>query len=108
LEKKDVYQREYAKLTEIFADVDPSKAKLVEGLIADAACLASENHVLRSVIDKTGTVQINPANPLQQRPVEAAKQYLKNLNLYAVVIKTLNGVLSKNVLELDDDMSEFE
>jgi len=107
LEKKDVYQREQAKLVEIFAEVDPAKGKLVEGLIAEAAFLASENFVLRAVLEKTGTVQIHPANPLLQRPVEAAKQYLKNLNSYAVVIKTLNGVLMKNVIDEDDEFDKF-
>ncbi|MFK7692868.1 hypothetical protein [Paenibacillus sp. HJGM_3] len=105
--KSDVYRNELAKLEEIFREVDPAQAKLVEGLIKDAAFLAADNHVLREAIDKTGTVQIHPTNPNLQRTTEAAKQYLKNLNSYAVVIKTLNGVLSKNGFEGEDDFEEF-
>ena len=108
VEKKDVYEKERSKFTEIFQEVEPpNKAKLVEVLIEDAAFLASENFVLRGAIEKTGTVQIHPTNPTLQRPVEAAKQYLKNLNSYAVVIKTLNGVLMRNAIEGDDDFEEF-
>ncbi len=108
MEKSEVYQIELKKLNEIFADVDASKAKLVEGLIQDAAFLKAENHVLREHISKTGMVKIHPLNPDLQKPIETGKQYLKNINSYAVVIKTLNGVLSKNVLDPDDELDEFE
>lgn len=106
--KYDVYQKELNKLQEIFADVDPPKAQLVQGLIEDAAFLLSENHVLKESISKTGMVKIHPEHPDIQKPTEAAKQYLKNVNSYAVVIKTLNGVLSKNLFEPEDDMGEYE
>lgn len=108
MEKSDVFNQELEKLRVIFADVDPSKAHLVEGLMEDAAFLKSENHVLKDTLAKTGMVKIHPNNPDLQKPVEAARQYLKNVNAYAVVIKTLNGVLSKNALDPDDDMDEFE
>lgn len=107
MEKSAVYQIELAKLNEIFADVDPTKAKLVEGLVEDAAFLKAENHILRESISVTGMVKINPKNQFQQLPIETAKQYLKNVNSYAVVIKTLNGVLSKNLLEEDDEFDKF-
>lgn len=106
--KEEVYQQELKKLREIFADVDPSKAKLVEGLIDDAAFLKAENAMLKRVLAESGMVRIHPQKPTLQKPTEAARQYLKNVNSYAVVIKTLNGILSKNMLEPDDGMDEFE
>ena len=39
---------------------------------------------------------------------ESAKLYNKYLNTHAVLIKTLNGILEKNVIEADDDFDEFE
>ncbi|MFB9326987.1 hypothetical protein ACFFSY_13750 [Paenibacillus aurantiacus] len=108
MEKNEVLQQERTKLYEIFADVDPSKSRLVEGLIEDAAFLRAENHVLRQQLAKTGMVKIHPTNPDLQKPVETGKQYLKNINSYSVIIKTLNGILAKNVIEDDDDLSEFE
>ena len=108
MSKCDVYQKELDKLAKIFADVDPPKAQLVQGLIEDAAFLLSENYILRESISKTGMVKIHPEHPDIQKPTEAAKQYLKNVNSYAVVIKTLNGVLSKSLIAEEDDMSEFE
>ncbi|MCM3053679.1 hypothetical protein [Caldibacillus thermoamylovorans] len=108
MSKKAVYQQELEKLTEIFTSVDESKRKLVEGLIEDAAFLKSENFVLRNTLSETGMVKIHPSNPSMQKPVEAAKQYLKNVNSYAVIIKTLNGILNKNILDDDEDLSDYE
>ena len=107
MSKSEEYAKELAKLTEIFKDVEDSRRKLVEGLIEDAAFLKSENYVLKQQITETGMVKIHPQHPEIQKPIETAKQYLKNINSYAVVIKTLNGVLMKNIIEDDDDLDEF-
>ena len=105
--KEAVFKKELAKLNEIFTDVEPAKTKLCEGLIEDAAFLLAENHVLKEVIAKTGMIKIHPSHPELQKQTEAGKQYLKNLNSYAVVIKTLNGVLSKDLSEGDDEFDKF-
>lgn len=106
--KNQLYQEELSKLVEIFKDVEDSKRRLVEGLLEDAAFLKVENDILKQSISKTGMVKIHSENPGLQKATEAAKQYLKNINSYSVVIKTLNGVLNKNIIEDDDDLSEFE
>lgn len=108
MSKKAVYQEELEKLTEIFQDVEDSKRKLVEGVIEDAAFLKAENFVLRESLEKTGMVKVHPTQSDLQKPLETAKQYLKNINSYSVLIKTLNGVLNKNIVEDEEDMSEFE
>lgn len=108
MEKSSVYKAEFEKLTEIFKDVEESKHKLVEGLIQDAAFLKSENFALKEILIKTGMIITHPSKLELQKQIPAAKEYRQNLNSYSVVIKTLNGVLSKNVIEEDDDMDEFE
>jgi regulator of replication initiation timing len=108
MSKRAVYQQELAKLTEIFKDVDEAKRKLVEGLVEDAAFLKAENSVIKEAISITGMVKIHPNHPELQKPIEAAKQYLKNINSYSVVIKTLNGVLNKNIIEDEDDLGDYE
>jgi regulator of replication initiation timing len=108
MSKQAEYQKELAKLQEIFKEVEPSKTKLVEGLIEDAAFLKAENYALRQFISETGMIKVHPKHPDLQKPIEAAKQYLKNVNSYAVVIKTLNGVLNKGIIENEDELSEFE
>ncbi|TCJ05052.1 hypothetical protein [Cytobacillus praedii] len=108
MSKSEIFKKELLKLTEIFTEVDEQKRQLVEGLIEDAAFLKSENYELKEVLKEIGMVNFHPQQKQLQKPVEAAKQYLKNVNSYAVIIKTLNGVLNKNIIEDDDDMSEFE
>lgn len=105
--RSTVYETELAKLTEIFQEVEEPKRKLVEGLIQDAAFLLAENYVLKQVIEKTGMVKVHPQHPDLQKTTEAAKQYMKSVNSYSVVIKTLNGILSKNMIEPDDEFDEF-
>jgi regulator of replication initiation timing len=108
MQKSEIFRQELSKLTEIFKDVESSKRQLVEGLLEDAAFLKAENEILKQVIAKTGMVKVHPEYPELQKPTEAGKQYLKNINSYSVVIKTLNGVLSKNIIEDEDDLSDFE
>lgn len=108
MNKQQVYKHELEKLNAIFQDVEPSKAKLVQGLIEDAAFLLAENYKLRQVISDIGMIKVHPKHRDIQKSTEAAKQYLKNVNSYAVVIKTLNGVLNKGIIEDPDELSEFE
>jgi len=98
---------ELEKLQEIFQKVDPDKQRLVEKLLHDAAFLSEQNEDLRKMIEVTGMVKFHPTNPNLQKPTEAAKQYLRNLQTYSVVIKTLNQVFSKNSIEEQDDFEQF-
>jgi regulator of replication initiation timing len=108
MSKQKVYEEELNKLNEIFENVEEDKRKLVEGLIEDAAFLKAENYDLKNILKDTGMVKVHPNYPDMQKPIEAAKQYLKNINSYSVVIKALNAVLSKNMIEDDDELEEFE
>lgn len=109
MEKKDIYKAEFEKLTEIFSNVDESKRKLVEGLIEDAAFLKSENWGLKNLLKETGMIKVHPKNKGLQKQVLGSKQYLQNLNSYAIVIRTLNGILSRDLIEEDDDeLGDYE
>ena len=98
---------ELEKLQEIFQKVDPDKQKLVEKLLHDAAFLSEQNDQLRASIEVTGMVKFHPTNPNLQKPTEAAKQYLRNLQTYSVVIKTLNNIFTKNSIEEEDAFEQF-
>ena len=106
--KSEIYQKELAKLQELFKDIEEPKQKLVEGLVEDAAFIFSENIILKQSLAESGMVKVHPDHPNIQKPTEAAKQYLKNVNSYAVIIKTLNGVLSKGISDDEDALGEFE
>jgi len=106
--KQEVYKAELAKLTEIFNTIDEDKLILISGLIKDAAFLYAENYILKESIDKTGMIKFHPDNPTLQKQLPAAKEYRQNLNSYAIVIKTLSGVLDNNIVEEEDDMDEYK
>ena len=98
---------ELEKLKSIFEKVDPNRQKLVEKLIQEAAFLAEQNDTLRSIIAEKGMILIHPTNPNLQKSTEAGKQYLKNLQAYSVVIKTLSQVLTKSTVEDEDEFEKF-
>ena len=105
--KQEIYDEELQKLTEIFETVDESKRILVNGLIKDAAFLKSENETMKIIMKNTGMVKIHSEKQELQKILPIATQYLKSVNSYATVIKTLNGILTKNIIEVDDDFDEF-
>lgn len=107
-DKEAVRQLELEKLQGLFEECEPSKAKLAEGLIETAAFLYAESVMLRELVDKTGAVKIHPQDPTKQKITEAAKLLDKTTNTYAVVVKALNGILSKSQLDPEDDLGEFE
>lgn len=107
MEKEDIFAQEVEKLTLLFTEVESAKAKLVEGLIQDAAFLFAESHSMRNMMANTGMMKVHPLNVDIQKPTETAKQYLKTTNSYAVIIKTLNGILSKSAIEQEDDFDQF-
>ena len=101
------YQEERERLMELFKEVEPAKAKLAEGLIEEAAFLRVQNQALRETLVETGMVKIHPQHLLIQKPVETARQYLKNVNSYSVIVKTLNSILQKNFLAEEDEFDAF-
>ena len=91
--KQDEVQKERMRLDELFREAPPEMVQLVAGLLDDAAFLVVENNRLRESMKITGMVKIHTENPERQRVVETAGQYLKNVNSYNAIIKTLAGVL---------------
>ncbi len=105
--KSEQIQNERQRLGEIFSNVDENKRKLVEKLIDQAAYLAVENSNLKTVLVETGMVKYHPVHKDIQKPVEAARQYRQNVNSYALIIKTLNGILSRDSESGEDPFDEW-
>lgn len=107
LDKAKVYQQEHDKLTEIFKDVEESKRKLVEGLIQETAFLKGELFSLVQILKETGMIRFNPDNKSQQKTLPIANEYRRTVNIYALNIKVLNGILMKDTIETDDPFDEW-
>src|SRR5690554_3667787 len=98
-------QLEYERLKALFSSVDSSKSELVDNLINEAAFMRIELDNLKHQIKKYGAIQISSKG--NQRQTEAAKYYTKLVNSYGTVIKTLNAIMGKNVMDEDDELDKF-
>jgi ABC-type Zn uptake system ZnuABC Zn-binding protein ZnuA len=98
-------QIEYERLKSLFSSVDPTKTELVDNLINEAAFMKVQLSNLQEQIKKHGAVQISTKG--NQRQTESAKYYTKLVNSYGTVIKTLNSIMGKNVMDEDDEFDKF-
>ena len=98
-------QIEYERLQSLFSSVDPTKTELVDNLLNEAAFMKAQLEQLKLQIKKYGAVQIS--NKGTHRQTEAAKYYTKLVNSYETVIKTLNSIMGKNMVDDDDEFDEF-
>lgn len=96
---------EYERLRSLFSSVDETKTKLVDNLIEQAAFMKIELGILQDQIRKHGAIQIS--NKGAQRQTEAAKYYTKLVNSYGTVIKTLNSIMGKNIIDEEDEFDKF-
>lgn len=96
---------EYERLRSLFSSVDETKTELVDNLIQQAAFMKVELGILQNQIRKHGAIQVS--NKGAQRQTEAAKYYTKLVNAYGTVIKTLNSIMGKNIIDEDDEFDKF-
>jgi hypothetical protein len=96
---------EYKRLRSLFSSVDETKTELVDNLIQQAAFMKVELGILQNQIKKHGAVQVSSKGA--QRQTEAAKYYTKLVNSYGTVIKTLNSIMGKNIVDEDDEFDKF-
>lgn len=96
---------EYERLKSLFSSVDETKTELVDNLIQQAAFMKVELGILQEQIRKHGAIQVS--NKGAQRQTEAAKYYTKLVNSYGTIIKTLNSIMGKNIVDEDDDFDKF-
>ena len=105
MSKIENVQIEYERLRSLFSLVDPTKAELVDNLLNEAAFMRVQLENLQQQIRKYGAVQISSKGT--QRQTEAAKYYTKLVNSYGNVIKTLNTIMGKNMIDDNDEFDEF-
>ncbi|MDY0364171.1 MAG: hypothetical protein RBR27_05575 [Bacilli bacterium] len=77
----------------------------MDNLLNEAAFMRVQLENLQQQIRKYGAVQISSKGT--QRQTEAAKYYTKLVNSYGNVIKTLNTIMGKNMIDDNDEFDEF-
>ena len=105
MSKIENVQIEYERLRSLFSLVDPTKAELVDNLLNEAAFMRVQLENLQQQIRKYGAIQISSKGT--QRQTEAAKYYTKLVNSYGNVIKTLNTIMGKNMIDDNDEFDKF-
>ncbi len=88
-------KKEKERLTKIFENMDPNKAKIVEKLIQEAAFQAATLDETREIIKKTGVVEEyqNGANQKGVKKSSAVEVYDKLVNTYSRIIRQLCDML---------------
>ena len=97
--------KEYERLKALFTNVDESKTELVDELLKKASFLKCELENLESLVRKYGSTQ--RSNKGNVRESIYYKTYLSSLNVYQGIIKTLNTIMGKNIVDEDDEFDEF-
>ena len=96
---------EYERLKALFTNVEPSKAELCDELLHKAAFLKMELDNLEKQIKKYGAVE--RSNKGNVRESIYYKTYLSSVNVYQGIIRTLNTIIGKNVVDADDEFDAF-
>ena len=97
--------QEYERLKALFKDVEPTKVELVEELLNKAAFIKCELDNLETQIKKYGAVE--RSNKGNVRESIYYKTYLSTVNVYQGLIRTLNTVIGKNVIDVEDEFDDF-
>ena len=95
---------EYERLLELFKDVDETKRKLVDELLKKAAFLKTQLDSLEEEIRAHGCMQVVGKNYVLS---PAYKTFLTSLSVYQNLIKTLNSIMGKNMIDEDDEFDDF-
>ena len=95
---------EYERLLELFKDVDETKRKLVDGLLEKAAFLKTQLDALEEEIRTHGSMKVVRGEYVVST---AYKTFLSSLGIYQNVIKTLNSIMGKNMIDEDDEFDDF-
>jgi len=103
---KTEIKKEYDRLKDLFKDMDESKLSLIDELLNQTAFLTVELKNMNKTIFKEGAIQ--HSNKGNVRESQTYKTYLKSLAIiYQGIIKTLNTIVGKNVIDEDDEFDEF-
>lgn len=101
--------QEYARIKALFDGVDEKQLALIDGAIWEAARLRMELNELHDVAKQSGSIKVDPENPLRQKELPVSRMKVKVRANYLNYIVKLSQILGRNLNdEEDDDLSEFE
>ena len=108
MDKTTQYNDELAKWNVLFANTTPETQKAASGLIAKAAYVHALCWELEQAINVSGAIKIHPQHPELQKTIPAVKEYSRMSDNYANLVNKLNALRTRNVVEDDDELADYE
>lgn len=108
MSKQAEFNKELAKWTELFSSTPPEIQKAAAGVIQKVAKVHALCWELEQVLDNSGAIKVHPERPELQKPIPALKEYSRMTDSYANLVNKLNDIRSRNIIEEDDELEEFE
>ncbi len=96
---------EYDRLKCLLNNIDESKVVLCDELLKKASFLKVELNRLESHIIKNGVMETSTRG--NTRISNQYKTYLTSLGVYQSLIRTINNVVGKSLVDEDDEFDEF-
>ncbi len=107
--KKELYDKQFEKISKLFENVEENKRSLVEGLIEQFCFMYVQLKELNEIINKKGVVEkFKQGKQEFDRERPATKTYntmIKNYNL--IVRQLIENLPNKKPLDPDDEFEEF-
>ena len=105
MNKKTNVTKEYNRLKSLFQNSDETKKKMVDELFKKAAFLKVQLDDLQAKIADEGITITNAKGVPSINP--SYKAYLQSVATYQGIIKTLNAIFGKQILDEDDEFETF-
>lgn len=109
MEREARIKKELARLNRVLSDLSPDSAKVMGGLIADAAFMAVTLDETRRLIVRDGVIETyqNGANQSGRKKSSAVEVYDKMVNTYARVIRQICEGLPQGGKDAAEDIMKF-
>lgn len=108
MRRQEAYDSEHRRWVDLFAVTDASVRQAATGLIEKAAYTHALCVELQEAIDESGAIKVHPDFPEMQKTVPAVKEFARLSEAYANLVNKLNALRAKNVVEDDDELSDYE
>ena len=109
LEREARFEKELARLRKALAELNPDNAKLLDGLVNDAAFMAVTLEEARLMIRRDGIIEEyqNGANQCGRKKSSAVEVYDKMVNTQMKLVKQICEGMSQSAGSAAEDIMQF-
>lgn len=100
-------EREYQRIRELYADVDPKRLALAEGPMREMARMRVQLDMQNELAFTSGLVLVDPKNPTRQKELPVSKTITKTRASYIAYVQRLKSIMDVDMEEDEDDLNEY-